>query len=447
MVQVEAEEEPDEPSGPVEDGDGSATDSADGEEDDIMDSTSKGQEETSVGTESEAKETSESAEAAPEMVAFPPPSLTEFKVDDTLYCQYGATMFLSKVLKVEIKPPSTTALAQDDQARPKIPERAYFVHYNGWSKRFDAWIEQDFVFDDNEENKAVKQALDAQEKERRRAKREQKALLEDNRSSVGTKRDRKQKNPTVKRAKKAKVVPEKRIVSDAVLAARRAGRASQMSVNTKKEMDKTEYIEHFKLNLGLNLKKRLVQDWEMVAQDKRLIMLPRKPHVRDILAQYVQHRKEQKKLTSKAVQVYEELSAGVQEAFDQSLGKCLLYRLERQQHDTIMEKTTYAVSEVYGVEHLLRLFVKLPVLLSMCDMEPDDAQKLQAYLQDFLQYLSAPAGQQLFGTRYIVPEEEYLTAFAAKAEESIKREGKDFNAVMEQEPAGPSSEEVVTAAL
>ena len=25
--------------------------------------------------------------------------------------------------------------------------KAYFVHYQGWSKRFDAWVEEQYVYD------------------------------------------------------------------------------------------------------------------------------------------------------------------------------------------------------------------------------------------------------------------------------------------------------------
>ena len=58
-------------------------------------------------------------------------------------------------------------------------------------------------------------------------------------------------------------------------------------------MDLTEYVETFNLTLSLGLKKRAVQDWEMMALDKRLMILPRKPSVRDILNDYLELKRNQ----------------------------------------------------------------------------------------------------------------------------------------------------------
>ena len=49
-------------------------------------------------------------------------------------------------------------------------------------------------------------------------------------------------------------------------------------------------------------------------------------------------------------------------------------------------------------------------------MKTERSQKLQAYLQDFLNYLSNT--QRYFGTKYIFPDSEYLNAFNARAEKA-----------------------------
>lgn len=63
----------------------------------------------------------------------------------------------------------------------------------------------------------------------------------------------------------------------------------------------------------------------------------------------------------------EEVCRGIQLYFDRSLGNLLLYRFERQQYvDVKKESKDKEMSEIYGAEHLLRLFGRLPAGCSHC---------------------------------------------------------------------------------
>ena len=70
----------------------------------------------------------------------------------------------------------------------------------------------------------------------------------------------------------------------------------------------------------------------------------------------------------------EEVTAGVKEYFDKSLGVMLLYKFERQQYKEILAKTIDSgdvqwegktISDVYGPEHLCRLFGASSSMLAM----------------------------------------------------------------------------------
>ncbi|CAN6482369.1 unnamed protein product [Victoria cruziana] len=66
----------------------------------------------------------------------------------------------------------------------------------------------------------------------------------------------------------------------------------------------------------------------------------------------------------------------------------LLYKQERQQYqEAISEDNSISPSTIYGAEHLLRLFVKLPELLAYVNMEEETMTQLQKKLLEFLKFL------------------------------------------------------------
>ncbi len=56
---------------------------------------------------------------------------------------------------------------------------------------------------------------------------------------------------------------------------------------------------------------------------------------------------------------------GIQAYFDRALGSILLYRFERKQYQQIQQKhEDTPLSQIYGAEHLVRLFGMSPSLPS-----------------------------------------------------------------------------------
>ena len=76
---------------------------------------------------------------------------------------------------------------------------------------------------------------------------------------------------------------------------------------------------------------------------------------------------------------------GIKVYFDRALGTILLYRFERKQYDDIRAKyPETAASDLYGAEHLLRLFVRLPYLLAQTGVEESEMNLIQNKLGEFL---------------------------------------------------------------
>jgi|ERR1700738_1492742 len=105
----------------------------------------------------------------------------------------------------------------------------------------------------------------------------------------------------------------------------------------------------------------------------KLVPLPRKPNVVNILKGYSAAEKaaRPKRPGSAEADIFEEVVSGIVVYFDRCLGNILLYRFERQQYVDIRRTNDgKEMSEIYGAEHLLRLFGKLNLCIGSLLQSP-----------------------------------------------------------------------------
>ena len=125
------------------------------------------------------------------------------------------------------------------------------------------------------------------------------------------------------------------------------------------EMEKEDDFlrkNEIKLPIPDLLKALLVDDWEYITKNQQLVPLPRNPSVVQILQNY-REACPKKREGSAESDIFDEVISGLKLYFDRSLGNILLYRFERQQLlDIKKEWPDKEASEIYGAEHLLRLF-------------------------------------------------------------------------------------------
>ena len=135
--------------------------------------------------------------------------------------------------------------------------------------------------------------------------------------------------------------------------------------------------------LARELKELLVLDWEQITTEpKKWVPLPRTPSVANILEELLESKQ---KHTVDQKRKWAEVVGALLTYFDKALPKLLLYPTERDQ----FENHKGAPSAVYGAEHLLRLFTKLPTLLVKTDLGPAEVTQLQAKLGQVLESKSA----------------------------------------------------------
>ncbi|KAL9101434.1 MAG: hypothetical protein Q9163_003306 [Psora crenata] len=158
-----------------------------------------------------------------------------------------------------------------------------------------------------------------------------------------------------------------------------------------------------------HLKSILVDDWEYVTKNLSLVPLPSRHPVNQVLDSYFDEGKRKRRLGSAEADLLEEVVMGMKDYFEVCLGRILLYRFERQQYlDVIkaMEKGKgyfagkEGVGDVYGPEHLCRLFVTLPELIVQTNMDAQSVSKLRNEVEKMTSWL----GKNSF--RFFVDEYE-----------------------------------------
>ena len=245
----------------------------------------------------------------------------------------------------------------------KIRVRLYLVHYDGWNKHWDEWLPESRVL------KATDANRNRQRERLKEFQRAHKRKRQDAAAAVGS---------------KAK-------------AAKPAGGAASAD-----ESLCAEIRENLRLPHGAKLK--LIEDWEHITRERKLVNLPREPTINMLLEEFV---------TTKArrtshERIYGEVVEGVRAYFNQALPTILLYKYERRQYRELKEahKSTHPC-DYYGAEHLLRLFVKFPELLARCQMQREHMTVLVSKLGELLKFMVQQKAKYLSG-EYLEPDGEYL---------------------------------------
>ncbi|WFC98972.1 Esa1p-associated factor [Malassezia yamatoensis] len=341
-----------------------------------------------------------------------------YERDEKVLCFHGPLIYQAKILLAE-------DWKGDDNHNGAVGQH-YLVHYQGWKKTWDEWVPETRLLKYNEENLARQKALvDAQKAEAKVAAQ----AAESSGANTGTSGKRDQRKSAGSSS---------------------AGRGTKRSREAT-DQDDSDRRPDLKVGIPDALKVQLVDDWENVTRKEQLVPLPRKPNVREILQQYAREyraRHKNKKDVSSAV--LDEVIAGLKLYFDKSLPQNLLYRLERRQYVEMRQRqgakttatspanseeastktrnpakttnTTSAdpnsapsnptsfemeASEIYGAEHLLRLFVNLPSIVAHSNMDAESIALLREHITGFLAFLTQER-QRLFVSSYETPSVAYL---------------------------------------
>ena len=212
----------------------------------------------------------------------------------------------------------------------------YFVHYSGWNKKYDTWVE---------DHGLIKMPQG---------------------DAVGVPGG----VPGV-----AAQGPKKRVTMKDKFLRPGAGAAGAAATEGGA-------IVLLELDMPAPLKKLLIENYDLAMEDAKLVTLPRRPSVASLLQRYCADAFHVRGSSGSE----EELSLGLRSFFDKTLQSVLLYRIEREQAASILSDGRVA-SSVYGAEHLLRLLIKLPELMSLAIASEEQATNVAIMVQDLMAWM------------------------------------------------------------
>lgn len=314
------------------------------------------------------------------------------RVGQLVLVHHGIMIYDAKVLKID----DGKGVTSDPEAEMEPTENTqYFVHYVGWRKKWDEWAELARVLVDTPANRRKQQENNAKAKEKKPKKR------------------------STARKKKISVHG-----IDSTTAS--ASPFKKMRINPDNDTEelpseKVEGVKPLNLPMPFTLKKMLVEDWKRITHEPyKLVPLPRKPNVSQIIQGYMTFKKSKAKAdeaSEKELESLQGIMEGIQHYFDRALGYLLLYRMERKQYeDTRAKHPDTPMSEIYGIEHLVRLFVRLPVLLGSAELPAKDVGPLQARLADFLKYLQKNSATWMLADYETIDEKDVHAALVQASE-------------------------------
>ena len=323
-----------------------------------------------------------------------------YEVDEPILARYQGVWYEGKVVETE---PATGATG----------EARYKIHFQGWNSRWDYWEVQSSgdLMADTEENRAKNMGKGKGKGGAKAATTGAKDGAKDAAKDAGKKRPSKDdgKKSGSKKAKTSKKAGDAGAEPEAVTAA----------------PDAAPELARLRFNLSTSLKRELIAGWEKITREDKLVQLPRKVTVSAVLERFASDSRAKARSPEQA-EMAGEISSGLRAYFDGSLRAVLLYAQERTQADALLAqpgKTTPSdvtkPSDVYGAEHLLRLFVKLPTLVPLEDMDADATHLLHVRLQDFLRWLQRNAASS-FGCGYVGADADGRPTDEVKEPEKVK---------------------------
>ncbi|KAK0352244.1 Esa1p-associated factor [Friedmanniomyces endolithicus] len=352
-----------------------------------------------------------------------------YSKDEKVLCFHHELLYEAKVVEAKVKDPND-----------KKDGYLYRVHYKGWKNTWDDWVPQERLRKFTDENKELASNLKKDMDAQRRAASGRPASTSTTKkrpygsdlagSSARGSEDRSSAVPQpprggTKRGREIEGIDKDGLQMSPAESApalayseERHSKEKRMGTElTPANAQEEDFLRRPAVRLFMPdaLKSILVDDWEKVTKEQKLAPVPSPTPVTQFLNEYEASEMAHRRPNSAEADILEEVVAGVKEYFNKSLGRILLYRFERQQfyemHKAVEaghgEHAGKTLADLYGCEHLLRLFVSLPDLIAHTNMDQQSVSRLREELTKMTSWM-AKRLEKYLGNEYQHAGQEYL---------------------------------------
>jgi len=272
----------------------------------------------------------------------------------------------------------------------------YKIHYKGWNKRWDEWVDHGRLLKINASNLQIMAEKKSQNRENQL--RQQQLHQQQQSKDISSLQSASTSDTAGKKRKYRGSTTTKEGVSPS-----RSLKRRRMNEEEEKQKDpgrgpSDTLNAPLEIKLPNNLKRKLIADWESITKKNLVISLPRTSghRVCSILRDFEQFAER----NGQDKDIVTEITRGIKDYFNQALQVTLLYKLERNQLQSITAKhKDLSMDQIYGVEHLCRLFVKLPQLLSPSDLDEDTRRILKLQIEFMLSFVLEK--EEYWSTKYV----------------------------------------------
>ncbi|KAI1283021.1 Mortality factor 4-like protein 1 [Halotydeus destructor] len=287
------------------------------------------------------------------------PPKFKFVEGERVLCFHGPLLYEAKCIKSEQKEKTIR----------------YFVHYQGWNKSWDEWVPEDRVLKFNDTNtKRQRELENAQKAAKGRARKNEKT------KGRGEKdRDVPSPAPSESSQKGTKTKSEGGKESKEAPAKKKP----KLEPFVETEEEYTTKIE-VQIKLPDEIKTWLVDDWDFITRQKKLLDLPAKVTVDKVLNDFLEYKEKKQEKTEPLSEIF----SGVKEYFNIMIGTQLLYKFERPQYQKIFKEVKEGhFSSYYGLIHFCRLFVKLGQMLAFTTLDEKEIETIKMHIGDLLNFI------------------------------------------------------------
>ncbi|XP_015912302.1 mortality factor 4-like protein 1 isoform X2 [Parasteatoda tepidariorum] len=281
----------------------------------------------------------------------------------------------------------------------------YFIHYSGWNKNWDEWVPECRVLKYNDANLQKQKELTRTHMKSKKSKNVKLPV----KSNKEPEKDAPAQSSPVE---KSKPKPEKCLAPSPVPEPSSSSESPPSEFRKKKKaeacfIEEVEPEKEIKIEMPPLLRNWLVDDWDLITRQKKILHLPSRITVNHIIASYVKEKVSVKGLSQSMESSIVLFANTIRDCFNVALGKMLLWKFERPAYaEMLAEYPESSMCEIYGAIHLLRMFTKVGSLLTGLSSERNALTSLLVQMEDFVRYIAQ--NPSFFSLNdYVVASPEY----------------------------------------